>query len=127
MANGRPAIVLVEDDEPLRGALAGMLSISGFSVAAFASAEAAREGAPWAAAACLVVDVRLPGISGLQLLRWLREGGNDVPAIVLTADTRGVMRDAAMHLGVAAYLEKPAAGRVLTAAIRAAISKGRDG
>lgn len=127
MANGPPAVVLVEDDERLCGALAKLLSISGFGVAAFAAAEAARDGAPWATAACLVVDVRLPGISGLELLRWLREAGDAVPAIVLTADTRGVTRDAATRLGVAAYLEKPVAGRVLVAAVREAISKGRDG
>ena len=124
-ANGQWRVVLVEDDARLRRALAGVLSVSGFRVFAFGTAEEAREGAPWAAAACLVVDVRLPGMSGLELLRWLRERSDTVPAIVLTADTREATRDAAMRLGVAGYLEKPAAGRAVAAAVREAILKRR--
>jgi DNA-binding response OmpR family regulator len=114
-------VVLVEDDERLRRALARVLTVSGFQVLAFGTAEEAREGAPWATAACLVVDVRLPGMSGLDLLRWLRARGDTVPAIVMTADTRKATRDAAMRFGIAGYLEKPAAGRALTAVVREAI------
>lgn len=127
MANGRPAVVLVEDDERLRDALAGVLSVSGFQVASFATAEAALDGAAWARAACLIVDLRLPGMSGVELLRSLRGRGDAMPAIVITADMRPAMRDEAMRLGVSAYLEKPVARNVLTAAVREAIVKSRDG
>jgi len=126
MAKGRPAVVLVEDDEGLREALTGVLTVSGFRVASFSSTELALEGAPWATAACLIVDIRLPGMSGLELLHCLHERGDSMPAIVLSADARDarqVMRDAAMRLGVSAYLEKPARGRVVVAAVREAISK----
>jgi FixJ family two-component response regulator len=123
MAKGRPAVVLVEDDERLRDALTGVLTVSGFRVASFSSAEAALETAPWATAACLIVDIRLPGASGLELLRRLRGGGDSMPAIVVTADTRRMTRDAAIRLGVSAYLEKPVRGRVVAAAVREAISK----
>ena len=123
MAKGRPAVVLVEDDEGLRDALTGVLTVSGFRVASFSSTELALEAAPWATAVCLIVDIRLPGMSGLELLHCLKERGDSMPAIVLTADTRRAMRDAAMRLGVSAYLEKPARGRVVVAAVREAISK----
>ena len=123
MARGRPAVVLIEDDERLRDALTGVLTVSGFRVASYSSAEAAVDEAPWATAACLIVDIRLPGTSGLGLLQLLRGRGNSMPAIVVTADTRRITRDAAMRLGVSAYLEKPVRGRVVAAAVREAISK----
>ena len=123
MARGRPAVVLVEDDERLRYALSGVLTVSGFRVVSFSSTEAAVEAAPWATAACLIVDIGLPGMSGLELLQSLRGRGDSMPAIVLTADTSRVTRDAAMRLGVSAYLEKPVRGRVLATAVREAISK----
>jgi len=127
MANGRPAVVLIEDDERLRGALTGVLTAYGFLVASFPNTETAVEAAPWATAACLVVDIRLPGMSGLELLQCLRGRGESMPTVVITADTRRVTRDAAMRLGVAAYLEKPVGGRVVAAAVREAISKfGRE-
>ena len=123
MAKGRPLVVLVEDDERLRDALTGVLTVSGFRVASFSNTEAAIDAAPWATAACLIVDIRLPGMSGLELLQCLQGRGDSMPAIVLTADTRPVTRDAAMRLGVSAYLEKPARGRVVAAAVHEAISK----
>jgi FixJ family two-component response regulator len=123
MARGRPAVVLVENNERLRNALTGVLTLSGFQVASFSNAEAAVEAAPWATAACLIVDIRLPGMSGLELLHYLRGRGDSMPAVIVTADTRRTTRDAAMHLGVSAYLEKPVRGRVLAAAVREAISK----
>ena len=123
MAKGRPAVVLVEDDKRLRDALTGVLTVSGFRVASYSNAEAANEAAPWATAACLIVDIRLPGMSGLELLQCLRGRGDSMPAIVLTADARAVTRDAAMRLGVSAYLEKPVRGRAVATAVREAISK----
>ncbi len=123
MANELPAVVLVEDDDRLRNALARVLSMSGFRVATFAAAEAALAGTSWANVACLVVDIRLPGMSGLELLRHLRKRGNAMPAVVMTADLRRGLREAAMELDVRAYLEKPVGGHVLGAAVREAISR----
>jgi FixJ family two-component response regulator len=123
MAKGRPVVVLVEDDERLRDALTGVLTVSEFRVASFSTAETAIEAAPWTTAACLIVDIRLPGMSGLELIQFLRGRGECMPAIVLTADTRRVMRDTAMRVGVSAYLEKPAGGRVVVAAVRDAMSR----
>jgi len=122
MAQDLPVIVLVEDDDGLRSALAGMLSVCGFRVLAFATAESARDSATWESAECLVADVRLPGASGFDLLRWLRGSGRGLPAVVITAAASERTRTEAAAMGVSAYLEKPVHGRRLVTAIREAIS-----
>jgi two-component system response regulator FixJ len=124
MANEWPSVVLVEDDERLRDAVAGVLTMSGFRVSPYASAEAALAAAAWSNVACVVVDVRLPGMSGLDLLWRLRRRGDTTPALVVTADARSAADPMVRHLGVAAVLEKPVAGRALSAAIRSAIAGG---
>lgn len=116
-----PIIVLVEDDDGLRGALLSMLAVRGFAVHPFATGESARDAAPWDRAACLVADIRLPGISGLDLMQWLHHSGRHVPTIAMTAAPSQQARDLARSLGVHAFLEKPVAGNVLVAAIREAI------
>lgn len=116
-AQGVPAIVLVEDDDGLRGALDTMLTVSGFRVLAFATAEQARDAAPWDGAACLVVDLRLPGMSGLDLLRWLRHSGRGLPAIVIAAAPGEGSREGARLLGASAFLEKPIHRHAIVTAI----------
>ena len=118
---GTPAIVLVEDDDGLRGALVGMLTVCGFEVLPFSTAEGARDDAPWDRTACLLADIRLPGISGFDLIEWLRRSGRQVPSIAMTAAPSQQARDVAKSLGVRAFFEKPIPGPVLVAAIRAAI------
>jgi FixJ family two-component response regulator len=122
MAHGQPAIVLVEDDDGLRDALAGMLAASGFRVLRFANAEACLAGNPWDQASCLVVDVRLPGMSGLDLVREVRQRGDRMPVIVITADARPPVREAAARAGVTAFLEKPIERQTIVAAVRDAIA-----
>jgi len=123
MAQSQPTVVLVEDDDGLRGAVAGMLAASGFRVMPFATAEAAHAEAPWDTAACVIVDVRLPRMSGLELLQRLPRRAAELPAIVFTADDRQATRDAAARLGVSAYLQKPLHGRKIIAAVRAAVAR----
>ncbi len=118
---GAPVIVLVEDDDALRGALVRMLSISGFDVLPFATAEDARDAAPWDRTACLLADVRLPGMTGLDFIDWLRRNGHPVPVIAMTAAPTQQACHFAKRLGVRAFLEKPIPLQVLVAAIRAAI------
>lgn len=121
-ARHAPVIVLVEDDDGLRHALVKMLAVSGFRVLAFASAEHARDAAAWDHAACLVADIRLSGISGLDLIRSLRQSGRHMPAIVITAAPTAQVRNMAKNLGVRTFLEKPVRGNLLVAAIREAIT-----
>lgn len=115
-------LVLVEDDDALRGALVTMLRVAGFRVASYATAEAALGEAHWELADCLVADVRLPGMSGWELIESLRHAGRRTPVVVISADTGRQAREAAERLGVATFLEKPVAGRALVAAIRHAMA-----
>lgn len=115
-------LVLVEDDDALRGALVTMLRVAGFRVASYATAEAALGEAHWDLADCLVADIRLPGMSGWELIESLRHAGRRTPVVVISADAGHQAHRTAERLGVARYLEKPVAGRTLVAAIRHAIA-----
>jgi two-component system response regulator FlrC len=100
--------ILVVDDEPgMRAGLAEVLGRGGFEVELAGTGEEALERLRRAAIDLLVTDVRLPGLSGLELLRLLRDGGNETPAIVITA--HGTIEDAvaAMKLGALDFLTKP--------------------
>lgn len=122
-AAGREAeLVLVEDDNALRGALVTMLRVSGFRVASFASAEAALGEARWDLADCLVADIRLPGMSGWELIASLRQAGRRMPVVVISADAGQRAHETAERLSVSTFLEKPVARRALVAAIREAIA-----
>jgi two-component system response regulator FlrC len=104
--NGRK--ILVVDDEPgMRAGLVEVLRRSGFEVTDAASAEDALERLRRDAADLLVTDLRLPGRSGLELLRTLRDDGHETPAVVITA--HGTIEDAvaAMKLGAVDFLQKP--------------------
>jgi two-component system C4-dicarboxylate transport response regulator DctD len=102
-ASGR--IVLVEDDPAVLAAVAFALEVDGFMVDAFPDAEAALT-ADLSGAACLVLDYRLPGESGLDLLQRLREAGSTAPAVLITSHPRPAVRARATTLG-ARLVEKP--------------------
>ncbi len=118
-----PATVLVvEDDESLRGALERLLGLAGFSAVAYGSAEALLAGGAAGGAACVVSDIRLPAMSGLDLLGALRARGWPAPLILITAYDEPGLAEKATGLGAAAYLVKPFHGTALLAAVRAAIA-----
>jgi two-component system response regulator FlrC len=100
-------IVVVDDEPGMRAGLAEVLRRGGFAVTVAASAEEALDRMRRAAADLLVTDLRLPGRSGLELLRALRDDGIETPAIVMTA--YGTIEDAvaAMKLGALDFLTKP--------------------
>ena len=111
------SIAVVEDDADERIALGRVLKASGFEVMSFASAEdylASGAGEPQ----CLLLDMQLDGMSGLDLLRWLRTDGSRLPVIVITASDDVDSRREAEHLGCAAYLCKPFLGRALVTLLR---------
>jgi FixJ family two-component response regulator len=116
MPNEPPLIVVVEDDASMRQALERLLQAGGFTAVSFASGEAALEAD--AAADCLLLDLHLPGMSGLELYRRLALAGKDVPVIFITARDEPAVRDEAERLGGAgSYLPKPFSGRDLLDAI----------
>lgn len=114
------AVVVVEDDGGLRQAVARLLEVAGFQVRAFDSAEAWLQ-ARFSPTACLVCDVRLPGLSGFALYERLRQYGAAPPVIFITGHDEPVTRRRAEALGAAAYLIKPFPGTELVIAINSAI------
>ena len=119
----QPTIVIVVDDNPdfLKGA-ARLLTVHGFSVRTFNSAEALLEGNGVQTATCLLLDIHLGGISGIELQRRLKASGSRSPVIFMTANDDEATRNEAMDAGCIAYLRKPFAGQVLLDAIGKAVA-----
>jgi len=111
----RGDIIVVEDDVSLSHAVCRLLQVAGFRTHAFTSAEAALAGGQIDDAACWVVDVRLPGMSGLDLCSELHEIAPR-PIVVMTAHDDALARSRATAYG-AAYLTKPFTGRALIGTI----------
>jgi len=110
-------VVVVEDDGGLRTALEKVLSAGGYTPAMFDSAEALLQAGAAAGAGCLVLDVRLPGMSGVELYRELVSRGETPPVIFMTAYDDPAVRAETERLGAAAYLVKPFRGRELVEAV----------
>lgn len=103
----KPPIAIVEDDAAVREALRTVLELDGYAVSAFQSAEALFAAGGLDAATCLILDVNLPGMSGLQALDRLRLAGGAFAAIVVSARATDEMRREAARLKAADFLEKP--------------------
>ncbi|MGB8434819.1 MAG: response regulator, partial [Burkholderiales bacterium] len=107
-------VMIVEDDDSSRQAFERMLNAAGFRVESFATAEMLLESEAAASAACLVLDIHLPGMSGFELRRELGRTGGKQPAVIfITAHDDPAARAQAEALGAAAFLPKPFAGRTL--------------
>lgn len=104
-------IFIVDDDEALRDSLVWMLESSGYRVAAFDSAEAFLDVWREAMAGCLVLDVRMPGMSGLELFEELGRRRCTLPVIFITGHGDVPMAVAALKKGAADFIEKPFADR----------------
>jgi FixJ family two-component response regulator len=102
-----PLISIVDDDEALRRSLDNLIRSAGFRVRGFASAEAFLESNQLSETDCLVLDVRIPGKSGLELQRQLAATRSDVPIIFMTAYESGDQRKQALEAGAVAFLNKP--------------------
>jgi len=110
-------IAVVEDDPSMLQGLSRLLSAHGFRVDGFTSAESFLDSVAQCKAACLVVDIHLGGISGLDLKRRLIASGNDFPVIFMTAADSEATRREAVDAGCVAYLRKPFLAKLLIEAI----------
>ena len=115
-------IAIVEDDASLRRALERLLCASGFDVHTFASAEVFLGSAVPESHACLILDVRLPGMSGFELFDHLTASAYPRPAIFITALDEDRVRQRASRIPNSVYLRKPVVGAVLLEAIRSLLS-----
>jgi len=115
-------IAIVDDDEPLREALGSVMRAAGFSTSTFGSAEEYLDSAGRQRTACLVLDVRLPGMSGIELQRRLANDGDETPIIFVTAHGDASLRDSLMKAGASGFLNKPVRSDALLKEIRAALA-----
>ena len=118
-------IAIVDDDEPLREALGSVLKAAGFPIDTFASAEDFLDSAQRGSTMCLILDVRLPGMSGIELQRHLLDANSSVPIIFVTAHGDASLRDSLMKAGAAGFLNKPVRSDALLKEIHAALRISR--
>ena len=110
-------VVIVDDDPSLLKSVARLLAYNGIDSRTFSSAEALLESDSVQTATCLLLDIHLGGISGIELQRRLAASGSKWPVIFMTANDDEATRNEAMDAGCIAYLRKPFAGQVLLDAI----------
>jgi FixJ family two-component response regulator len=122
MAEHERQILIVEDDAGMRHAIERLLRAKGYATQTFDSAEALLRTQAVDHAACLVLDVRLPGLSGFELRARLAEAGTTLPVVFITAHDEPVGREAARRAGAFAYLLKPFAGAELLDAVARAFA-----
>ena len=123
MLNDGPVIVIVDDDASIRQALDDLIGSSGLRAATFASAEEFLRSERAATAACLILDLRMPGMGGRELHERLRRDGVRIPVIFLTAHGDEAARLWASRTGVTAFLGKPFDPDALLTAVESALRK----
>ena len=123
----RPLVAIVDDDKSFRNATRDLLKAAGFSTATFEDAESFLGSATRASAACLVADMRMPGMTGLELYRALVASGDGIPTVLITAHPEELTHSRAREAGVTCYLSKPFAPDELLECVRGALVKSPRG
>jgi two-component system response regulator FixJ len=118
----RPEVHIVDDDDAMRESLSFLLGTAGFSVKTFDSATKFLEAIPRLRVGCLVTDIRMPEIDGIELMRRLRETGYAFPVIVMTGHGDVPLAVEAMKLGAFDFLEKPFDDEVLIDRLKGALA-----
>jgi FixJ family two-component response regulator len=116
-----PLVAVIEDDPASQKTLARVLRTGGFDAAIYASAEEFLASPPQSAPIGLLLDVHLGGMSGLDLLRLLRNEGSTVPVIIVTAFDDAHSRQQAERLGCVAYLRKPCEAETILTLLRSLV------
>jgi FixJ family two-component response regulator len=125
MQEKREHIVVVDDDLGMAQALKRLLEASGFHAAVLPSGEALLESGALTTAACLILDINLPGLSGFELGHRLRASGHKVPIIFITAYEDPEAQAQARAQGAVACLAEPFPAKALLSAIATAINHGQ--
>lgn len=121
-----PIIYVIDDDDAVRQSLEFLLKTAGVTVRSFESGKAFLEVLPEIRSGCVITDVRMPEITGIDLLRRVKETNPDLPVIVITGHGDISLAVEAMKLGAVDFLEKPFDDDQLLAAVRAALSYDAD-
>jgi FixJ family two-component response regulator len=118
----RSLVSVVEDDQFFRESMSGLMRSLGYRVEAFASAADFFASPRLAETACLIADVNMPGMTGIELYRHLRDAGRAIPTILVTAYPNDVDRIRASTDGVVCYLRKPVNEQQLKECLHAALT-----
>ncbi|MGK5023394.1 response regulator transcription factor [Janthinobacterium sp. RB2R34] len=113
-------IAIVDDHESVRSALASLLRSYGYLTTCFDSAESLLAGAPLDGYQCIVSDLQMPGMSGIDLLEQLRRQGSEMPLIMITAFPEPAVRLRVLQSGASCFLSKPFQSNDLVRCIRQA-------
>ena len=115
-------ISIIDDDQPFRESMRRLLRSFGHTVDAFGSAADFLASARLSETSCLIADVHMPVMTGLELFRYLIAAGHPIPTILITAYPSDVDRARALDDGVVCYLRKPLDERTLSQCLRAALA-----
>ena len=114
-------VAIVDDDEDIREALASLLKASRFTIDSFSTAEAFLDFPRRNETRCLILDVRLPGMSGIELQKRLTDEGGSLPIVFISGHGDDSLRDLVMKAGAVAFLTKPVRSQTLLNEIDAAL------
>ena len=123
MPSDKPLVHVIDDDDALRESLAFLLSTAKIEVKTYPSASAFLEALPGLVPGCIITDVRMPGMSGIDLLRRLKELDVGAPVIVITGHGDVPLAVEAMKIGAVDFLEKPFDDEVLLASVAPALKQ----
>jgi FixJ family two-component response regulator len=119
-------VAIVDDDESVQRALQDLIESDGLSALCFSSAEQFLDSEARSKAACLIADIRMPGMSGLELQATLNAERCRIPVIFITAHGDAEIRTLAMREGAVEFLSKPFDDEVLLEAVNAALDRRRN-
>jgi FixJ family two-component response regulator len=122
-----PLVAIIDDDESIRDTTKDLLESAGMAAVTFASASQLLKSRRIKSISCLVTDMRMPGMTGLELQQELAGSNQPIPTILVTAYPDERVRVQAIRNRVVCYLVKPFAADDLLACIRCAIQRGRRG
>ena len=124
MAEG-PLVAIVDDDKSVRNGTQDLLRAAGFSTAAYEDAESFLGRTSRANVACLVADMRMPGMSGVELYQALLASGHGIPTVIITAHPEDVTHARGRVAGLTCYLIKPFTPDELLECVQEALAKSR--
>lgn len=120
----RPTVFIVDDDPAVREGLKALLAAKRYSVETFGSAEAFLAALPPGASGCVLADVRMPGMSGLELQREVKRRALPLPIVIITGHGDVPLAVAALKAGAIDFLEKPFDADAILASIEEALRRG---
>ena len=127
MPKAKPLISIIDDDESMREAIKGLMKSLGYRVEAAASAQEFLSSRHVRRTSCLIADMQMPGMTGLELHQRLSISGKPIPTILITAYPDDCVRERALSAGIVGYLSKPFEEDYLLACIRSALTDAGSG